>query len=325
MALTRNFDPSLLISAHYEVHVRHYERAVLSVPALHEGAVFKAKDLLAVGEDSTDGKYTVNEHLQFLNSRDAIRSDRPLLVLGMRNNLVNLRAPVIWQGRAHAVDGEQPERSVRPYYGLGSRAGKLVMDCALGAGHKPQEWPEFFCAGVPVLWEGLDDESLFDLMLAEAADHSHIFELPRGHHPLATNETRAAWTRLHDVFVQQLYADQHTSSRAMRQALEQFEPPLRRCDSYLHAILGARQDGGLMCLFAHGRLENLGRIAERRGCRSGICIENSGSVMPTILPEGLSGEMIPLVRAPNFRPQGRVALVLELSDMRFEVFLACGE
>lgn len=322
MTPTQNaeFGPSLLVSARYEVQVRHYKRAVLSIPALHEHTVLKTKDLLAAGKISTEGKYTLEEHLDFLSGQNAIRPGRPLLALGLRNNLVNLRAPVIWRGKAYAVEGEQPEQSARPYYGLGSRAGKLVLDCALGTGRTPEEWPEFFCAGIPILWDQLDDDALFDLMLAETADHSHLFDLPRGKHPLATDETRAAWKRLQEVFVRHLYADQQTASQALRDELSQFTPPLRRCDNYLHAIIGSRPDGELVCLFAHGRLESLGHIAKQRGCHRAVCVENSGSIMPTLLPDGLGGKAIPLIRAPNFRTKGRAILALELPDMKFESF-----
>jgi hypothetical protein len=287
---------------------------VLSLPALADGSRFQEKDLLAQGVASTNGKLTLDEHLTELRGRRAIPTDAPLLALGLRNNLVNLRAPVIWQGRAHAVEGERPEQSLRPYYGIGTRGGRLTLGQALGG--RSETWPDFFCAGVPVLWDDLDQEALLDLMLAEAGDHSHIFDLPRGTHPDATDATRAVWARLHDVFRATLHADRTTAVQRMRAAVAA-ESPLRRCDDYLHAVLGVRDDGTLVCVFAHGRLETLGAIAKVRGCRRAVCVENSGSIMPTFLPSGMDGEQIPLLHAPNFRPRGRVLLFLQLETPTF--------
>lgn len=315
---TLDQNPSFLFSAHCEVRVVRYERAVLSVPSLARGERLGEKDLLAGGEAPVDGKYTLEEHLQHLESRQAIRSDRPLLVLGFRNNLVNLRAPIIMKGQAFAVEGEEPGKSQRSYYGIGLREGRLVIDRALAEAGKPEDWPEFFCAGVPVLWDDLDDNALLGLMLGETADHSHLYDLPRGHHPRATPDTLAAWQRLHGVFVEHRHADRETIQGAMRRELAGFTPPLRRCDDYFHAILGACDDASLVCLFAHGRLEDLGRMLASRGCRRAVCVENSGSIMPTFLPRGLKGQAVPLVRAPNFRPRGRAALVIELTSADFD-------
>jgi hypothetical protein len=102
-------------------------------------------------------------------------------------------------------------------------------------------------------------------------------------------------------------------------ALADIHPPLARSHDYLHAVLGVAEDGALVAVFAHGRLEEVGRLAARHGCRRAVCLENSGSIMPTYLPDGLAGERIPLLRAPNFRPRGRAALVLELPGAGFEV------
>ena len=314
------FDPAFSLSVHCELDLERYERAVLSVPLLDEGVPIETKDLLSSSDVSAIGKYSLEEHLEFLSMHGGIHPNCPLLVLGMRNSLVNLRAPIIQQGRIYAVAGEKPERSLRPYYGLGNRDGRLVVDNALGSGHGPGEWPDFFCAGVPVLWDQLGDDALFDLMLSEATDHSHLFDLPRGAHPLATDLTRVAWSRLHAVFEQCLHADQKTISQAMRHELGSFDPPLRRCDNYFHAVIGEREDGALVCLFGHERLEELGKIAQRRGCRRAVCVENSGSIMPTWLPKGLAGEMIPLLRAPNFRLRGRAVMVFELPDASFSTF-----
>ena len=315
-------NPCFLFGVHCELHVPDYAHAVLSVPALSQGVCLDEKDLLAQDSASTNGKATLDEHLAHLRRENMLRGDAPLLVLGLRNNLVNLRSPVIWRGRAHAVEGERPGDSLRPYYGIGIRDGRLTMGQALGG--SAERWPDFFCAGIPVLWDDVAGDALLDLILAEAADHSHVFDLPRGNHPDATPATRAAWARLHDAFRSSVHADLRTAVAAVQAAVTALDPPPRRCDNYLHAVLGAKDDGTLICIYASGRLEALGHAARNRGCRRAVCVENSGSIMPTFLPDGIEGERIPLLRAPNFRPHGRAVLVLELKTPAFGTFPMIG-
>ncbi len=310
--------PSFQWGVHCEFHVHSYHRAILSGPALSGSVHLGEKDLLAQGVVAAQGKATLAEHLTLLKKQKIIRGDTPLLVLGIRNNLVNLRAPIISRGRTYAVEGECPEDSLRSYYGLGTRNGQLVAGLALGGSR--ESWPDFFVAGIPVLWDDVDDETLLSLILVEAADHSHVFDLPRGNHPNATEATRRAWSQLHRAFRDSAHADLPTAVSTMRSALAVIDPPPSRCDRYLNAVLGIRHDGALVCIYAHGRLETLGRKAKALGCRRAVCVENSGSVMPTYLPSGLGGEQIPLLRAPNFRPRGRAVLVLELNNTVFESF-----
>ncbi len=214
-----------------------------------------------------------------------------------------------------------PCEELPAYYGIGNRDGRLTVGDSYGGG--ASRWPDFFCAGIPVLWDDVDGDALLDLILAEAADHSHVFDLPRGNHPDATEATREAWTHLHDVFRSIVHADLRAAVRTMRAVVRTINPPLRRCDNYLHAVLGTRSDGTLVCIYAHGRLEGLGHIAKANGCRR-AGRENSGSIMPTYLPDGIEAEQVPLVRAPNFRPRGRVVLVLELKSRAFEPLAMIG-
>jgi hypothetical protein len=306
--------PGFTFGVHCALEIASYSRAVLSVPAILASERLDEKELCAAVSAPRDGKRTLDGHLDFLRQQGAIREDVPLLVVGLRNNLVNLRAPVIVGGRFYGVEGETPAASRRPYYGIGSHNGKLVMGTALGT---PSAWPEFFCAGIPVLWDGMAGDTLLDLMLIEAADHSHLFHLPRGNHPLADDNTRADWCRLHEAFGRCLYADASTAVSEMRAAAAAGRQ-LVRTGEYLHAVLGVRADGTLVCICAHGRLEDVGALAAQHGCHRAICVENSGSVMPTYLPAGIDGERIPLLRAPNFRPYGRALLAIELTASTFE-------
>lgn len=307
---------ALGFGARVELAVRRYRRAILSLPGLERGA--REKDLLARGPGSAEDKYTLDEHLEDLHASGALAPDQPLLAVGMRNSLVNLRAPVIRGGRVYGVDGEEPGLSRRPYYGIGARDGRLHLGQALGNASEDWRDADFFCAAVPVLDPDLSDADLLDTMLVEAADHSHLFDLPRGNHPLATDRTRADWAHLHRAFTEVRYAQRPQAIAAMRQALGALRPVPRRCSEYLHAVLGIGATGALCCLFAHGRLEDVGRAAGRLGAVRAVCVENSGSIMPTLLPEGLAGSRIPLLRAPNFRPRGRALLVIEIESGEFD-------
>lgn len=309
--------PSFQIRTQMEIAVGRARRATLSIPAHDLGETrLRSKDLVSSGPAETGGKFTLEEHLQGALERGRIFPRTPLLVLGLRNNLVNARA-IVQTGRSIlAVEEEDPHRSRRPYYGLLYSDSRFQMversqldDLAADG--------DFFCSGIPVLWDDLGSEELFERILVEAADHSHVFDLPRGNHPLATDATRAAWQALHDAFLSTLDAESVVAALAMQDALLALPEPLRRCDSYLHSLLGVDQQGNLVNIVAYGLLEDLGRLAAARGCRRAVCVENSGSVMPTFLPEGWPGLVIPLLRAPNFRPRGRVLLLIELADESF--------
>lgn len=306
-------------SAHYELLVYpDASSAVLSVPAIGSlGTQLQNKDLLAVGEVTSDGKFTEREHLEHLHFIGAIDTSQALLVLGARNNLVNLRCPIVLYGQVHAVKGEDPLQSRRPYYGLGFENNRFVCEIIMGEGFNEFASPDFFCAGIPVLWDGIEGDELLNLILCEAADHSHVFDLPRGNNPQATDATRTAWQSLQTVFIEQLYSELPVAATALCKVLDSFNPPLTRCDDYFHAVYGVREDGALVCLFAQGRLEALGQIMRQRGCSRAVCLENSGSIMPTFVPNGLDGESIPLLRVPNFRPKGRAIIVIVFPNAIF--------
>lgn len=287
--------------------------AAVSLPAT-DGPLAE-KDLLTRAPQ-TAGRYSIEEHLDWLAERDALDLDAPLLVLGLRNCAVNLRCPVVLDGRVHAVEQERPTHSARPYAGLvpGGRGLRTIE--ALGPRPVPDE-AGFFAAGVPVLWPGLRGEALMDLMLTEAADHSHLFALPRGRHPEATDASRAAWSHLHDAFAATLHTDRGAAIAGMRAALASTPAPLTREEHYLHAAIGTDAEGRISYVAAHGRLEAIGAELAALGATHGLMVENSGSVMPTWLPDGRRGPVIPLLRAPNHRPRGRAVLVLQMPSASF--------
>ena len=118
-------------------------------------------------------------------------------------------------------------------------------------------------------------------------------------------------------FPEQFYSETPIAETALRRVLDGCNPPLQRCDDYFHAVYGVREDGALVCLFAQGRLEELGNIMKQRGCKWAVVLENSGSIMPSFLPNGMCGESIPLARAPNFRPKGPAIIAIELANASF--------
>jgi hypothetical protein len=312
----RQASPSFFIDSHIEIVVRRPRRATLSIPSFDRGeSRFNSKDLLSSGPVEACGKFTLEEHLKEALDRGRISPRVPLLALGLRNNLVNARAIVQTMGTILAAEKEDPVHSLRPYYGLLSSDGcfRMVERSRFGDLAKG----DFFCSGIPVLWDDLGRDELFERILVEAADHSHVFELPRGNDPLATDASRSAWQALHETFLRTLYEERSVAARALRATLAALPSALPRCDTYLHSLLGVDRQGGLVNVVARGRLEDLGKLAAARGCRRAVCVENSGSVMPTFLPEGWPGPIIPLLRAPNFRPKGRVLLLFELDDESF--------
>ena len=104
---------------------------------------------MAVGKVSADGKFSEREHLEHLQAKGAIDTHQPLLVLGARNNLVNLRCPVVLDGQVHAVAGEDPLRSLRPYYGLGFKNQRFVCKTVHADGFSECAPPDELSPDIP--------------------------------------------------------------------------------------------------------------------------------------------------------------------------------
>ncbi len=308
--------PSFRYRSRFELVLTASHRAVVSLPAMDlDPGDLKSKALLPRGHVPDDGKFTLEQHLDWLSSHGRIDPGRPFLALGLRNTAVNARCIMVQGSEVVAADNEIPQESARPYLGLGLREGRWAAGTAFGDSR--ETW-DLFVSGVPVLWDGVTDETLYDLILVEAADHSHVFDLPRGNHPQATAETRRMWSDLHETFLAHRTSPHQSAAEAMRRAVARFN--LARSDNYLHSVLGVDDQGRLVNVVAHGRLEALGRMAADLGCRHAICVENSGSVMPTLVHRNDDQwRPTPLLRAPNHRPKGRALLVLELEDESFGV------
>jgi hypothetical protein len=221
-------------------------------------------------------------------------------------------------GSCHAILPENPRESKRPYYGfVVDRDAKITLEKRSWNSDQPSPSDETFISGVPAFWQGMTREQLFDTMLVEAADHSHLFQIPRGAHPDATDASRARWQQLHDVFKKTLHASAEEAAAAMHAALRDGSP-LEKEDGYLHQVLGCNQAGELTWCIRHDTILSIGESLAAKGFSRSVCLENSGSIQPSFFPTGVDGQEIPLLRGANFRPKGRALLVIELDDASFQ-------
>ncbi len=284
----------------------------------------KAKELLGM-EHTKEGRYTPEDHLKYLKQDNAlVDSSNPIIICGIRNVMANHRCIIYKSGNLipdrtppYAVDNERPHHSKRPYYTLFEDfTGKLVMDEYLPAGNL--EHFNWLFSGVPVLWDNLSREEIYKRILAESSDHSHVYFLPRGNHPGKTDDTIEAWKELHDTFSKHLYSplDQAFSSI---QTIEE-RRRLKREHNYFHCIIGIDSNSNISFLVKHGLLEDLGEVMrDEFSAKRAICIGNSGSVTLQFCPKGVSGPVIPLIAAPNYRHPGTAFLFIELKDGSFDV------
>src|SRR5207237_3802675 len=121
-----------------------------------------------------------------------------------RNVLSNLRC-IGYSAALCARDGlppgtvaavaEEHERPGRPYHVIRRAGGALRVDEFAPAGSLRDPQPgladaDWLVSGTPVLWD-CDPDELFERMVTDAADHSHVWRLPRGTNPDAPDETSA--------------------------------------------------------------------------------------------------------------------------------------
>jgi len=258
------------------------------------------------------------EHLARLIEAGRCAPDRPTLMLSVRNVLSNLRCVGYVEGleRPAAVAGEVMTAD-RPYHILGlTKEGELVIR-EFAYGRDDLDAYAWFLSAVPVAWDDEGDEHLLERITTEAADHSHVWRIPRGRHPDATEETRRQWEELHEVFAGVLGADRATAAAALSSYAQAQQ--LAREDGYLHNVLGLDGSGQLCQLIGQGRLEGLGRsLGEQYGVRRALCVDNGGSIEVRFLPKGAAnGEYTQLVSLPSFRPPGTAYLGIQLEDKSY--------
>jgi hypothetical protein len=263
----------------------------------------------------------------------------PLFVMSCRNVLSNLRSVAYVKGKTEerirgnrksvedrpigvAEENEVLLRS-RPYFVFGMKDGKAAMESL-----DPKSWGSiketytWFISGVPVLWDDFVGDALFRRIVTEASDHSHIWNIPRGSHPAATDSTRAVWRELQGIFQSSLTEPVESASKKMIEFADRNK--LEREEYYLHHIIGLDGEGHLCNLVAHGRLEELGVQMKQLGVRRAICIDNSGSITLQLIRKWKKDlppeEVLNLVAAPNQRLPGTAYLIAELEDSSFDVW-----
>jgi hypothetical protein len=249
-----------------------------------------------------------------------------MMLLSARNVLANLRCIAYLKGYTQKPLAVSEENDIvlksRPYYVLGEKNGMPVLDkWDPNTWNSEKDFPfSWFISGVPVLWDDADEESLFRMIVCEAADHSHVWKLPRGSHPAATETTRNMWKSLQDIFVSTLALPENEAFSALNACAT--AGSLEREHAYLHNLLGVDGEGNLCQLIAKGKLEDLGtQMKNLWGVKRALCVDNSGSVTVQFFSKGIGetidGEYCQLAAAPNHRPQGTTYLVIELEDAVF--------
>lgn len=281
----------------------------------------KAKNLIDSSGHTKIARKTIDEHLAQI-PEDRFNKNEPFLVLSVRNVMANLRcigycAGYTEQPIAVAEEYQQSNQQLisgRPYHILAAQNdGQLIIEeFNYPAAERPYQW---FLSGVPVLWDDEDKEQLWQRIVTESADHSHIWYLPRGSHPQANDITRGQWDSLHNQFIQHLSSNRDVAFKAMQELFSTGN--LNREAKYLHHILGITKDGHLVNVVGRGRLEALGRQARKQGAIRALCVDNSGSVIVRFYPEGIREDFINLISALNFRAPGTAYLFINLQDKQF--------
>lgn len=264
-----------------------------------------------------DARKTADEHLAQLASAGRLPANHPLLVLSVRNVLSNLRclAYVAGEGAGAPVTVEGERLGGRPYHVLGlTRAGTLTVEEGDPGDPAWRARFRWFFSGVPVTWDGEGPEGLFHRVVTEAADPSHVWRIPRGNHPGATEETTGLWNRVHQAFVATLGCSRETAFQAVSAAAG----AVPREEGYFHNALGVDAEGRLCQCMRGGRLEEVGAEMRRRfGVRRALCVDNGGSSVVRFYPAGLASDGIQLAALPNHRAAGTAYLVAVLPEKGF--------
>ncbi|MCA9070688.1 MAG: hypothetical protein KDA84_17280, partial [Planctomycetaceae bacterium] len=279
------------------------------------------KDLLC-GQHTKRDRLLPHEHYDRLPNPPK----GPLLVAGVGNVLSNLRC--VGFSRALCEPGSPPTLATvkeeqppgRPYHAILCQGGQLTIDEFLPSGGgleppDPETGIDWIVSGTPVLWD-CDQEELFNRMITDAADHSHVWRLPRGSHAQATTASKNQWTQLQKTFTETLTADRDTAANRLKELSDQFQ--LERETRYLHSVWGVTDEHKLVILVANGALETLGQRLGQMGCRRAICVENSGSSALYFVRDPAIRPWYPLVSAPNFRPEGTAFVFFHIPDEGFE-------
>ncbi|VEN74914.1 conserved hypothetical protein [Candidatus Desulfarcum epimagneticum] len=314
----------------FQTNVR-FEQKITGIHKIHlslsQFVPPEKKELAGPRGHTKASRLTVKEHLKkMLMEKRILDCNRPFMVLSVRNALANLRCVAWLKDHTPTPISVSEEYGIlfksRPYYLFGEKKGKLVIEK-----WDPKSWDpdaglnfSWFVSGPPVLWDDADKDTLFRMIVPEAADHSHVWRLPRGSHPDATDKTRDQWKSLQKIFMENMTASPESAFEALNGYA--VENDLQREDGYLHNMIGLDGEGNLCQLVASGRLEDLGRQMGDRGVKRALCLDNSGSITAQFFHEGIAGavagEYRCLVAAPNHRSPGAAYLIVELQDHTFK-------
>lgn len=267
---------------------------------------------VASGKHTAKSRLLIQEHAEKLMTEGRIDPNIPTVVVSVRNTLSNLRCGAWVRSLTNGfitVAEEDPAKSTRPYHIIGMRKDGQLEITELFQKSLPQyEWA---FSGVPILWE----DYLYERMITECADHSHIWHIPRGNHPQATEQTKKTWEQLHEIFRSVLYVDRKTAAKEINKCASGLE---REKGYFLHNAMGVDDDGRLLQLSSMGSLEKLGTELQEMGARRALMVDNGGSISVWFFPSGLKAAGIPLFALPNHRPLGTAYLFLQLEDAKFK-------
>ncbi len=309
---------SFEISLRFSQKIKGIERIHLSlsqyVPLAKKEVLYKNHTIM--------GRLTQSEHLTKLVQEGRIKDlNKPLMVISARNVLSNLRSVAYIRGFTNdglARVAEEITDIKRPYHVLGEKIdGSLRIEEFNPSDVNIKNDFAWFVSGVPVLWDEADEKGLFERIVTEASDHSHVWHIPRGNHPKVADESRKTWQDLQNIFIETLGDTRNDAFVRLKEYAE--EKQLKREDRILHNVLGIGNDGFLYQLIAAGQLEDLGKQIKKQGAKRAIVVDNSGSLAVQFYPNGINGECNMLIAAPNHRPRGTAYLVIEIEDNSFVI------
>jgi hypothetical protein len=305
-----------IISVEYSQIISDISNIHLS---LSEYASIEKKNL-TIATHTKAGRLSAYEHVQKLGKENIIKNpESPLLVISVRNVMANLRCIGYQDGENEFASVNDEVFASRPYHILGKRKdnGKMVINEFVANSDDKSQF-RWFLSGIPVLWDNMDEDEIFKRIVTEEYDHSHVWQIYRGAHPLATEESIYTWEGLQEIFVRTLDQTREIAFNEMLKYAS--DKNLEREDNYLHNIIGVDESGEkIYQLIGTGRLEELGIKIGKMGAKRAICVDNSGSIVVQSYPKGANHDFIQEFAAPNHRSPGTAYLILELVNKTFSL------
>src|ERR1700687_2680688 len=173
---------------------------------------------------------------------------------------------------------EHADKSTRPYYGIPFlKNGRLRADTYESQTGFAEDVLQFG-GGIPVLWNGR--VLTVEQIVAEVADFGHIWRLQVSSTTGTLAKDKQTFDRLQDAFHATRTKSAKVAADRLLDAAREASldgQPLARERTYLHNLVGVREDGGLVSIVATGSLEELGELAQRAGAVSAVIVDNGGS------------------------------------------------